>query len=116
MVECDVASSVTYKYEACDVAGFCQVLYANAAYGRRAKCACTYHVQHCTECQLDWRRQECQLLREASLRNFLCLVSNFRSVLIVVFFLLGYSPPSEFYVPTFRNTQCVPSSLPVEVG
>jgi hypothetical protein len=32
------------------------------------------------------------------------LISNFRLVLNVVFFLLGDSPASEFYVPTFRNT------------
>jgi hypothetical protein len=36
----------------------------------------------------------------------LFLVSNFRRVLIVVFFLLGESPASEFYVPTFRNAVC----------
>ena len=34
------------------------------------------------------------------------LISNFRCVLNVVFFLLGDSPESEFYVPTFRNTVC----------
>ena len=28
----------------------------------------------------------------------------------VVFFLMGDSPESEFYVPTFRNTRFVPSS------
>ena len=33
------------------------------------------------------------------------LISNFRRVLNVVFFLLGDSPASEFYVPTFRNTR-----------
>ena len=32
------------------------------------------------------------------------LISNFRRVLNVVCFLLGDSPPSEIYVPTFRNT------------
>jgi len=32
------------------------------------------------------------------------LISNFRRVVNVVFFLLGDSPTSEFYVPTFRNT------------
>ena len=31
-------------------------------------------------------------------------ISNFRRVLSVVFFILGNSPSSEFYVPTFRNT------------
>jgi hypothetical protein len=32
------------------------------------------------------------------------LISNFRRVLYVVCFLLGNSPASEFYMPTFRNT------------
>jgi len=32
------------------------------------------------------------------------LISNFRCVLNVVFFRVGDSPVSEFYVPTFRNT------------
>jgi len=32
------------------------------------------------------------------------LFSNFRHVLNVVLFLLGDSPSSEFYMPTFRNT------------
>ena len=32
------------------------------------------------------------------------LISNFRRVLNVVWFLLGCSPASEFCVPTFRNT------------
>jgi len=31
-------------------------------------------------------------------------ISNFRRVLNVVCFLLGSSPVSEFYMPTFRNT------------
>jgi len=34
----------------------------------------------------------------------LLLISNFRRVLNVVCFLLGNSPASEFYMPTFRNT------------
>jgi hypothetical protein len=38
------------------------------------------------------------------------LISNFRRVLYVVCFLLGNSPSSEFYMPTFRNTLSVPSS------
>jgi len=32
------------------------------------------------------------------------LISNFRHVLNAVRFLLGKSPASEFYMPTFRNT------------
>jgi len=32
------------------------------------------------------------------------LILNFRRVLYVVRFLLGNSPASEFYMPTFRNT------------
>ena len=34
------------------------------------------------------------------------LISNFRHVMNVVFFLLGNSPASELYVSTFRNTVC----------
>ena len=37
-------------------------------------------------------------------QNKILLISNFRHVLNVVYFLLGYSPASEFYMPTFRNT------------
>ena len=40
----------------------------------------------------------------------MALISNFRRVLYVVCFLLGNSPASEFYMPTFRNTLSVPSS------
>ena len=32
------------------------------------------------------------------------LISNFRRVLNVIGFLLGDSPASEIYMPTFRNT------------
>ena len=32
------------------------------------------------------------------------MISNFHRVLYVVCFLLGNSPASEFYMPTFRNT------------
>jgi len=35
------------------------------------------------------------------------LISNFRRVLNVVFFLLGDPLASEFYIPTFRNTVSV---------
>jgi hypothetical protein len=38
------------------------------------------------------------------------LISNFCHVLYVVCFLLGNSPASEFYMPTFQNTLSVPSS------
>jgi len=38
------------------------------------------------------------------------LISNFHHVLNVVFFLLGDSPASEFYVLTLQNTLSVPSS------
>ena len=37
------------------------------------------------------------------------LISNFRRVLDVVCILLGNSPASEIYTPTFRNTLSVPS-------
>ena len=38
------------------------------------------------------------------------MISNFRPVPNVVCSLLGNSPASEFYMPTFRNTLSVPSS------
>jgi len=38
------------------------------------------------------------------------LTSNIRRVLNVIFFLLGGSLESEFYMLTFRNTLSVPSS------
>jgi hypothetical protein len=44
------------------------------------------------------------------------MISNFRRVLNVVFFILGDSPASEIYVPTFRNTLSVPSSHVVSAG
>jgi len=55
----------------------------------------------------------CTLIRMALIHcgyknMFELLISNFRRVLNVVCFLLGDSPASEFYMPTFRNT--VPSS------
>jgi len=35
------------------------------------------------------------------------MISNFRRVLNVVWFLLGNSPASQVYIPTFRNTLSV---------
>ena len=47
-----------------------------------------------------------------TLKHFkLFLISNFRRVLNVAFFLLGDSPSSEFYVPTFRNTLSIVCSF-----
>ena len=43
--------------------------------------------------------------------NDVFLILNFRRILNVVCFLLGNSPGSEIYMPTFRNTLSVPSSL-----
>jgi len=40
----------------------------------------------------------------ASYSQNMFLISNFHRVLNVVCFLLGNSPASEFYMPTFRNT------------
>jgi gamma-glutamylcysteine synthetase len=42
--------------------------------------------------------------------SYVFLISNFRRVLNIVCFLLGNSPESELYMPTFRNTLSVPSS------
>jgi len=49
-------------------------------------------------------------ISEPSTTLFLCLTSDFRRVLNDVFLLLGDSPESEFYVPTFRNILSVTSS------
>ena len=51
----------------------------------------------------------CDPLEPVNIRNMgsnrkLFLISNLRRILNVVFFLLGDSPASVFYVPTFRNT------------
>jgi len=46
-----------------------------------------------------------------STRKVTFSISNFRRVVNVPFFLMGDSPKSEFYVPTFLNTLSVPSSL-----
>ena len=42
------------------------------------------------------------MVRTATILHF--LISNFCRVLNIVCFLLGNSPASEFYMPTFRNT------------
>jgi F0F1-type ATP synthase beta subunit len=42
--------------------------------------------------------------RGTARRNVSFLISNFLHVLNVVCFLLGNSPASEFYMPTFHNT------------
>jgi len=44
-----------------------------------------------------------------SMRKFAFLISNSRRVVNVPFFLVGDSPKSEFYVPTFLKTLSVPS-------
>jgi hypothetical protein len=46
----------------------------------------------------------------SALPEYLKLVSNLRRVLNVVCFLLGNSPASEFYMPTFRNILSAPST------
>jgi len=52
-----------------------------------------------------------------SFQNFTCSPNylylkfvNLFTILNVVFFLLGDSPASEFYIPTFQNALSVPSS------
>jgi hypothetical protein len=49
-------------------------------------------------------------LKQADRQTEKTSVSNYRLVLYGVRFLLGNSPASEFYMPTFRNTLSVPSS------
>ena len=48
--------------------------------------------------------QNLNILRVSSVKTQLFLISNFRLVLNVVCFLLGNSPETKFYMPTFRNT------------
>ena len=58
---------------------------------------CSWPV--CNQATLSWTR-----------RIILFLISSFRRVQNVVCFLLGDSPASDLYMPTFRNTLSVPSS------
>ena len=44
------------------------------------------------------------------LTSIMFLISNFCCALNVVCFLLGNCLPSEFYMATFQNTPCLPSS------
>jgi hypothetical protein len=60
---------------------------------------------------IDIRRQYASPIYSTEIVPF--LISNFRRVLNVVCFLLGDSPASEFYMPTFRNT---PFHLHRQVG
>ena len=43
-------------------------------------------------------------------KTFFCKWVALERKVLVVCFLLGYSPASEFYMPTFQNTLYVPSS------
>jgi len=55
---------------------------------------------------LFWHFRQRKLVVPDILRQLsVFLISNFRRVLNVVCFLLGNSPASELYMPTFRNTQ-----------
>ena len=52
-----------------------------------------------------------QLLELSVERNTgVFFISSFRRVQNIVCFLLGNSPASDLYMPTFRNTLSVPSS------
>jgi hypothetical protein len=57
-----------------------------------------HHIRLSTIRQLD------PALESALLNNEIFLISNFCHVLNAVCFLLGNSPASEIYMPTFRNT------------
>ena len=76
---------------------------------RRMNC----DVQYRRFAESSDRYRLCTFLRSDTVtqpNNIITLISNFRRVLNVVCFLLGYSPASEFYMPTFRNTLSLPSS------
>ena len=49
-------------------------------------------------------RRRCRKYFLSIWRHASLLISNFRRVLNIVCFLLGNSPASELYMPTFRNT------------
>jgi hypothetical protein len=52
----------------------------------------------CGKCVKKWKLEGCG-------RNMIVfLISNFRLIMNIVCFLLGNSPASEIYMPTFRNT------------
>ena len=55
-----------------------------------------------SKCRESGRHGACSSRRTYCFVPF--LISNFRHVLNAVCFLLGNSPASEFYMPTFRNT------------
>jgi len=69
----------------------------------------TCHVANCT-CRFrhDYAHAFCAWFQAAAAWHLkkgpIILISNFRRVLNVVCFLLGDSPASEIYMPTFRNT------------
>ena len=58
------------------------------------KLQCLAHTQICAQ----------RAIAEWQTVSNLFLIPNFRRVLYVVCFLLGNSPASEFYMPTFRST------------
>ena len=59
---------------------------------------------------LTTREVEHHLVLKLTLSTTYTLISSFRLVQNVVCFLLGDSPASDLYIPTFRNTLSVPSS------
>ena len=59
------------------------------------------------EAMIPWRsRLKFRTFNLGKVKYGVFLISNFRCVLNVACFLLGNSPASEFYMPTFRNTVC----------
>jgi hypothetical protein len=54
----------------------------------------------------DLQLQQLRSSGEADSRSAAQKISELRHKTKVAFFLLGDSPASEFYVPTFRNTIC----------
>ena len=98
-----------------NVVGWCTLLQAGRGVGlwgrilvslfcvNRVGCGRVSHTAYC--CTTTY-----QLKISVKFDISLFLISNFRHVLNVVCFLLGNSPASEIYMPTFRNTLSVPSS------
>jgi hypothetical protein len=78
-----------------------------------------------TYCNKEYDILQFIYITSENVRPLSFLISNFRRVLNVVCFLLGDSPASEFYIPTFRNTlfhlhrqvgACTRTYLPMKMG
>jgi hypothetical protein len=101
IVDCDIEAFVVVSISACSVLG-CDMVWCNfpGHYNVLQNCFCV-----CISDSTD-----------VLIRLYVFLISNFRHFVNVLCFLLGNSPVSEFYMPTFRNTLPVPSSRTMDTA